>query len=124
MTVENQSESLQEQIEVTKSIPYESEDLILRQAVVRLNGTILGLVLGIVGAIAIFVATNWLVLKGGDQVGPHLSLLGQYFLGYEVTFVGSLVGAAYGFVTGFLGGLIIGWIYNAIVFIRTPKSHR
>lgn len=123
MSLQHENESLQEQIEITKSRPVELEDRVLRHAIVRLNGSILGLVLGFVGAIAIFVATNWLVLKGGDEVGPHLSLLGQFFLGYEVTFFGSLVGAIYGFATGFLSGLIIGWIYNAVVFIRTPKNH-
>lgn len=113
-----------EQIEATKTKPAEIQDRILRQAIVRLNGSILGLVLGLVAAISIFLATNWLVLKGGDVVGPHLGLLGQFFLGYEVTFLGSLIGAAYGFVTGFLAGVVIGWIYNGVVFLRTPRDLR
>ena len=97
----------------------ESEEQILKRAVVRLSGQVLGLVMGFVGAIVIFAATNWLVLKGGDVVGPHLGLLSQFFIGYSVTFVGSFIGAAYGFVVGYISGLIIGWIYNAVVFLRT-----
>lgn len=124
MTSGQESESLLEQIEATKTKPAEIQDRILRQAIVRLNGSILGLVLGLVAAISIFLATNWLVLKGGDVVGPHLGLLGQFFLGYEVTFLGSLIGAAYGFVTGFLAGVVIGGIYNGVVFLRTPRDLR
>jgi hypothetical protein len=74
--------------------------------------------MGFVGAIVIFAATNWLVLKGGDVVGPHLGLLSQFFIGYSVTFVGSFIGAAYGFLVGYISGLIIGWIYNTVVFLR------
>ena len=70
----------------------------------RLNATVQGFVTGIVAGLGIFIATNWLVLKGGDVVGPHLSLLGQFFIGYEVTFVGSLIGFVYGFAAGFVVG--------------------
>lgn len=97
----------------------ETEEQILRRAVVRLSGQVLGLVMGFVGAIVIFAATMWLVIKGGDVVGPHLGLLSQFFIGYSVTYTGSFVGAAYGFLVGYISGLIIGWIYNAVVFLRT-----
>lgn len=98
------------------------EEEIIRKAVVRLNGNILGLVLGFIVALLIFVATNWLVLKGGEVVGPHLSLLNQFFIGYSVTFFGSLIGAAYGFISGYLSGLLIGWIYNAIAFMGSSRG--
>lgn len=123
MTLEQETESptFQQQIEMTKSQPKDAEDRILKQAVLRLNGHILGFVLGFIGALIIFAATNWLVLKGGDVVGPHLGLLGHFFIGYSVTFVGSFVGAAYGFITGYLSGLLIGWVYNAVIFFKNPK---
>ncbi|HUF17642.1 MAG TPA: hypothetical protein VMS12_06335 [Thermoanaerobaculia bacterium] len=98
--------------------PPQSEDDLLARAVVRLSGHILGVVFGIVMALALFVATNWLVLKGGPVVGPHLGLLGQFFIGYSVSFAGSLVGALYAFVTGYLAGLFIAWAYNSIAFLR------
>lgn len=62
--------------------------------------------------------TNWLVIKGGPVVGPHLTLLGQFFLGYRVTFVGSLIGFAYAFVVGFVGGFAVAWIYNRLLDLR------
>ena len=52
------------------------------------------------------------------MVGPHLSLLGQFFIGYQVTFVGSLIGLAYGFVTGFLVGYCGARIYNFVVGLK------
>ncbi len=91
------------------------DEELLRRAVVRLNGNILGVVFGIVLGLMIFVATNWLVFKGGPVVGPHLALLGQFFIGYRVTFLGSLIGLAYGFLCGFVGGWILAWIYNRVV---------
>jgi hypothetical protein len=91
------------------------DEKLLAEAVLRLNGNILGIVLGILLGFGIFAATNFLVIKGGREVGPHLALLGQYFLGYKVTFVGSLIGMLYGFVTGYAAGRIIGFSYNAVV---------
>jgi hypothetical protein len=118
MTTEDKADSLYSQINMAEPRVSGSEEELIKHAVLRLNGHILGFVLGFVGALIIFVATNWLVLKGGDVVGPHLSLLGQFFIGYSVTFTGSLIGAAYGFITGYLSGLLIGWIYNAVVFLK------
>jgi len=87
----------------------------------RLNATIQGVVTGIVAGLAIFIATNWLVLKGGDVVGPHLSLLGQFFIGYRVTFLGSLIGFAYAFAVGFVLGYLVGRMYNWIAGLREDK---
>jgi ABC-type dipeptide/oligopeptide/nickel transport system permease subunit len=86
---------------------------------VRLRANAQGIALGTVLGLGIFLATNFLVLKGGDRVGPHLQLLSQYFIGFRVTFVGSLVGAAYGFVLGYVLGNVNARIYN-----RFAKSGR
>lgn len=90
----------------------------LFSGILLLNTKVVGLALGLVMGLGIFVATNWLVLKGGDRVGPHLILLSQYFIGYKVTFVGSLIGAAYGFALGTICGSLLGWIYNRIARFR------
>jgi len=55
----------------------------------------------LVAGLGVFVATNWLLVKGGRPVGPHLALLSQFFLGYRVTFAGSLIGFAWAFGCGF-----------------------
>lgn len=90
------------------------EDVVLTR-VIRLNAMVQGLVTGLVGGLVVFVATNWLVLKGGPVVGPHLALLGQFFIGYRVTFLGSLIGFVYGFASGFLAGYFVATVYNRIV---------
>jgi tetrahydromethanopterin S-methyltransferase subunit G len=86
----------------------------LEKAVVRLNAKLLGIVLGLLLGIGLFLATNFLVLKGGPQVGPHLSLLSQFFPGYRVTFFGSVIGLLYGFVVGFVIGAVVGAVYNKV----------
>jgi hypothetical protein len=90
--------------------------------VVRLNAVIAGLATGLLAGLAVFVATNWLVLKGGRVVGPHLALLGQYFIGYRVSFVGSLVGFVWAFVLGFVAGAAVVWIYNRLADLRHHEA--
>lgn len=99
-----------------------AEEQLLLSAMLRLNSKFLGLFLGLLCGLAIFVATNWLLLQGGhvDEqghrvIGPHLELLAQFFIGYRVSFVGSLIGFAYGFALGSITGTLIGRIYNKIV---------
>lgn len=94
------------------------EEKLIKQAVLKMNGHVLGFVLGFMGALIIFAATNWLVIKGGEVVGPHMGLLSNFFIGYDVTFLGSLIGAVYCFILGYLSGLLIGWVYNAVIFLK------
>jgi hypothetical protein len=96
-------------------------EALIRVRMLRLNATIQGVAAGAILGLGIFVATNWLVLKGGPVVGPHLALLGHFFIGYRVTFLGSFVGLAYGFVTGFLVGYSAAWIYNCLRDLRSPE---
>ncbi|HYN25332.1 MAG TPA: hypothetical protein VES69_09855 [Pyrinomonadaceae bacterium] len=100
-----------------------NEELLLTRAVLRLNGSVLGLVFGILLGLIIFVATNWLVIKGGVTVGPHLGLLSNFFIFYSVSFVGSLIGMIYGFVTGYLAGVIVAWVYNGVVAMKSRRRH-
>lgn len=111
------------------------EEVVLTR-LLRLNATVQGIVCGIVTGLVVFVATNWLILRGGHTgphgevvIGPHLSLLSQFFVGYRVTFVGSIIGFVYAFVLGFLLGFGIAITYNWFVDLRErrmseEKSHR
>ncbi len=91
---------------------------------VRLNGVIIGLTFGLLLGLGIFVATNVLLLKGGSVVGPHLSLLAQYFIGYQVTFLGSLVGLFYGLALGFVVGYAFAFLYNAVSSVREKRRSK
>jgi hypothetical protein len=74
-----------------------------------------GIAFGLVLGLGLLLATNFLVLKGGEQVGPRLKLLSVYLPGYSVTFLGSLVGFVYMFVIGYGIGRSIVTLYNALV---------
>jgi hypothetical protein len=87
----------------------------------RFNAVISGLTFGIILGLGIFMATNILLLKGGDVVGPHLSLLGHFFIGYEVSFLGSLIGFVYGCLTGFVVGYLFAYLYNWVANLRERK---
>src|SRR4030095_13537905 len=93
------------------------EQLVLTR-IMRLNAMVHGGVAGILVGLTIFIATHWLVVKGGEVVGPHLALLGQFFIGYKVTFAGSLVGFGYGFAFGFVIGYFVAAIYNWLADLR------
>ena len=94
----------------------EEKELVSR--ILLLNAKISGIVLGLICGLFFFIITNWLVIKGGSTVGPHLQLLSQYFIGYRVSFWGSIVGFSYGFIIGGASGVLIGWIYNRIVSLK------
>ncbi len=98
----------------------ELETVVLVRAI-RLNAVVAGLVTGLMAGLALFVATNWLVLKGGRVVGPHLVLLNQFFIGYRMTFLGSLIGFAWAFAVGFVAGFAVVRIYNLLVDLRSPR---
>jgi len=91
---------------------------IIMTRLTRLNALVSGVVTGVIFGLIIFIATTWLLLKGGDPIGPHLALLGQFFLGYTVSFWGSLVGLLYGFVTGFILGYAVAVLYNFFLRLR------
>jgi hypothetical protein len=96
------------------------QDVVLTRAL-YLNCVVQGIVTGLVAGLGVFVATNWLVIKGGEVVGPHLALLGQFFIGYRVTFVGSIIGFAYAFVGGYVVGYFVARSYN---FITARRERR
>jgi hypothetical protein len=94
------------------------EKELVRSAVLRIRARAMALVFAMAGGLGLFVATIWLVIRGGPNVGQHLALLRSYFPGFEVTWAGSLVGFAYGALLGALIGWCIAWIYNRIADYR------
>jgi hypothetical protein len=92
----------------------EAEEEQVEKAVMLLNSKLLGIVLGFLAGAGLFLITNFLVLKGGPHVGLHLGLLANFFPGYRVTFLGSLIGFFYAFTVGFLSGIVLGAVYNKV----------
>ena len=102
-----------------------SLETIILKRLLRLNAVATGLTVGVLSGLGLFLLTIILVIKGGPVVGPNLALLGQYFPGYTVTAVGSLVGFAYAFITGFVIGFSLAFLYNLFLGLRekASKSH-
>ena len=99
-----------------------NEEVFIRSAVARLRAGILAIVCGLLAGTGLFLATVWLVLRGGETVGPHLGLLRYYLPGYSVTWSGALLGFFYGVLLGVVVGGLIGWIYNRVVDLRQPRE--
>lgn len=92
----------------------EREALAIRSAVARLRVGIMAIVFGLLGGLVLFLATAWLLVRGGPNVGQTLGLLAHYFPGYSVTWPGAVVGLVYGALTGALAGGALAWTYNRI----------
>jgi hypothetical protein len=91
------------------------EDETLKNALLRLNARAWGIGMGLLLGVLLFLATNVLVIRGGENVGQHLGLLSIYLPGYSVSFIGSVIGFVYAFVGGYALGRIIGGVYNRLV---------
>lgn len=97
---------------------FEIEEKMLQQAMVRLRSRALSVVCGLLGGAILFIATIWLVIRGGYPVGPHLGLLGVYLPGYSVTWGGSILGLFYGALIGGVSGWVLAALYNRIADAR------
>ena len=84
----------------------------VRVRVIRLDALAQAVTTGLLCGLGVFVATNWLLLKGGRVIGPNLALLAQFFYGFEVTVVGSLIGFGWAFVYGGAAGYAVSRLYN------------
>ncbi len=69
-----------------------------------------GLACGMVTGLALFLVTNYVVLL--HHGGATLIKLEQFYWGYSITFIGSLLGFFYAFIDGFITGWFIALFYN------------
>ena len=74
----------------------------------RVNALLLGLSVATLSALAIWLVTMIVVIKGGP---PHIDLLAEYLPGYTVSPSGAFLGAGWGFVLGFLFSAPAAWFY-------------
>lgn len=90
----------------------------IRRPLVRLQAEVLGFAGAVLGGSGLALMTIWLVVKGGEVVGPHLGLLGNYFPGYSVTWGGAVLGFIYGALVGGAAGAAVGIVYNRVAALR------
>ncbi|MBD3282391.1 MAG: hypothetical protein GF387_02165 [Candidatus Portnoybacteria bacterium] len=76
----------------------------------KLSKKALGLSLGILWGLSVFIATIYILLKGG---GNTMVLIQQFYWGYNISIGGAFLGLIYGFIDGFIGGWLIALLYNA-----------
>jgi uncharacterized RDD family membrane protein YckC len=93
----------------------DEEERILRYALARASEQGWGIAIGLAMGLGLWIATIMLVVKGGPDPGRHLVLLGIYFPGYSVTWLGSFVGFVYAFVVGYGVGRTVATIYNRLL---------
>ena len=74
----------------------EAEVKVLKAAI-RINTIIMAVVLGLLCGVILWLSTAILLLRGGHNVGMHLSLLSVFFPGYSVTLERRLDRLAVGF---------------------------
>ena len=84
------------------------------RAVLRLDGSSLGLAVGAIGALGLVATTNILVARGTAAQSVHARLLGEVLPGYKVTVAGSLVGAVELFVVLYLVCRAFVFVYNRV----------
>jgi hypothetical protein len=108
-----------------------SPDELVEAAFASLDPVALGSAVGIVGGLTVFLATVLLLLKGGDVIGPNLSLVGQYFLGFKVSWRGAWIGLVeaglVGFVLGYTGARLRNWgitAYASLIRRRAEAVQR
>jgi hypothetical protein len=85
---------------------------LLTGAFSRIDKLGLATALGSVSGFLVFLATLFLIVKGGEVAGPNLQLLHQYFFGYSVTVKGAFIGMAHSFAWGFLFGWLFAYLRN------------
>lgn len=94
------------------AVPDTVPDELIEAVFAKLDPVALGAALGAVGAIILFLASAALIIKGGDVIGPNLSLLGHYLIGFNVTWAGAFLGAGEAGAGGFALGYLVAWLRN------------
>jgi len=92
-----------------------ADQAVLMAAFGRIDVVALAVAMGSVFALALFLMTIALLIRGaplGMQVGPHLSLLGIYLPGYSVSWGGGVIGAVYAWIVGAMIGFVWAALWN------------
>ena len=107
----NEEEEYLEEDKARRGEPIVDEKILLR-VYAQMDKLAFATALGSVSGLLIFMATIWLIIKGGPVIGPNLQLLSQYFVGFSVTVQGAFIGFAYSFGWGFLFGWLYAYLHN------------
>src|SRR3954447_19897327 len=84
----------------------------LLKSLVRLNTLIMAGIGALLVGAGLWLATVVLLMRGGESVGRHLSLLSIFLPYYDVSWAGSLIGALWGGVVGAISSAVVYWSYS------------
>lgn len=93
------------------------DDRLVKAAFARLDVVALGVALGALAGLSLWLATVYLLLKGappGGHIGPHLGLLANFLPFYSVSWSGGIVGAAEAFAIGLATGALLAMAWNLV----------
>ncbi len=88
---------------------------VLMAAFARYDPLALGLAVAIVNGVGLFLTTVWVLLRAERGSTEMLALVGQYLLGYEVSWGGAVLGLIGAGVFGFVVGFAVAWLINLII---------
>ncbi len=83
---------------------------VIEQVFARLDPLALGIAVGSVSGLLLFLATAILLIKGGPVIGPNLQLLKNFLFGFTVSWKGAFLG----FFQAGLGGFLLGYIIASL----------
>jgi len=78
----------------------------------KLNTPAFAVACGIWWGVGLFIATWWLIAFGSGTTTS--TLLEQFYFGYGITPIGSVIGLVWAFFCGAICGGILAWLYNVL----------
>lgn len=90
----------------------------------RMDPIALGIAIGMIFGLGLFLATAILLLRGGQIIGPTLSLLEHYLFGFKVSWKGAFLGLIEAGIVGFIFGNLAGRLRNLGMYIYVSKLWR
>lgn len=88
-------------------------DTFIKSAFAKYDAIALGISIGIICGVGLFLATSILLINGGPNIGQNLALIANYFIGYKVTWAGAIIG----FVQASIGGFVFGYVTAKLINI-------
>ena len=88
----------------------------------QLHSKAFALTCGFLWGVGLFFLTWWLILLEGSTGDP--TLIGRFYVGYNISPSGSVIGFLWGCADGAIGGLAFGWLYNFIILKMAIEKHK
>ena len=80
-----------------------------------------GLAAGILWGLGVLI-TGIITTAHGSWGVDFVNAMGSVYIGYDNTYLGSVIGGLWGFVDGFIGGIVFAWLYNLLVVAWLQKA--